>query len=174
MQRSLSILVTLGITADLLIAVHVRGEDWLQFRGPTGQGISTAKNLPIKWSDTRNVAWKQAVPGTGWSSPVLYNARIYLTSGVPVEGSATGNLSLVALCLDAGTGRVIWSEQIFVQDGATAPSIHKKNSHASATPLVEEEHVDPPADPRGDASGSVFRVIPGGRFSRRASHAEKI
>ena len=47
----------------------------------------------------------------------------------------------MVLCLDAGTGRVIWSEQIFVQDGATAPNIHKKNSHASATPLVEDERL---------------------------------
>jgi len=141
MRRSLSILVTLAITADLLVAVHVRGEDWLQFRGPTGQGLSTAKNLPIEWSDTRNVAWKRAVPGAGWSSPVVYNARIYLTSGVPVEGSATGDQSLMALCLDAGTGRVIWSKQMFVQDGATAPSIHKKNGHASATPLIEDERL---------------------------------
>lgn len=141
MRRSLSILVTLAITACLLVTVGARGEDWPQFRGPTGQGLSTATNVPIEWSDTLNVAWKRAVPGVGWSSPVVYKGRVYLTSGVPVEGSSSGDQSLVALCLDAGTGQVIWSEQIFVQDGASAPSIHKKNSHASATPLVEDERL---------------------------------
>jgi outer membrane protein assembly factor BamB len=138
MRRSVLVLVTLAINADLLVA---RGEDWLQFRGSTGQGISTATNVPTEWSDTRNVAWKQAVPGAGWSSPVVYKGRVYLTSGVPVEGSATRDQSLVALFLDAATGRVIWSEQIFLQDGATAPSIHEKNGHASATPLIEDERV---------------------------------
>ena len=47
-------------------------EDWTQFRGPTGQGLSTAKNLPAKWSTRKNVVWKAAIPGKGWSSPVVW------------------------------------------------------------------------------------------------------
>ena len=42
--------------------------DWPQFRGPTGDGQSTAKNVPTRWSPTENVAWKVSVPGRGWSS----------------------------------------------------------------------------------------------------------
>src|SRR5436190_20420317 len=57
-------------------------KDWPEFRGATGQGISTAKNVPVKWSATNQVAWKAEIPGTGWSSPVLANGKIYLTTAV--------------------------------------------------------------------------------------------
>src|SRR5689334_3802993 len=46
-------------------------EDWPQFRGATGQGISESKDVPLDWSATKNVAWKAEIPGRGWSSPVL-------------------------------------------------------------------------------------------------------
>ena len=42
--------------------------DWPQFRGPLGNGVSTEKNLPIQWSETKNITWKQEIPGKGWSS----------------------------------------------------------------------------------------------------------
>ena len=71
--------------------------DWPEFRGPTGQGISIAKNVPIHWSATSNVVWKTALPGEGWSSPVLVNGKIYLTTAVT---DAT-NTSLRVLCVDA-------------------------------------------------------------------------
>lgn len=127
--------------AGQLAVIPAGGDDWPQFRGPTDQGLSSAKNLPIEWSTTRNVAWKRAVPGVGWSSPIVYKGRIYLTSAVPVEGSETKDHTLVTFCLDAQTGHDIWSEQTFVQDGATAHSIHEKNSHASPTPLIEGERL---------------------------------
>src|SRR5690242_15181094 len=79
---------------------------WPEFRGPTGQGHSSAKNLPVEWSKDKNVAWKQAIPGAGWSSPVVADGRVYLTTAVP--GDKDKAQSLRALCLDAATGKVIW------------------------------------------------------------------
>ncbi|MBI2803988.1 MAG: PQQ-like beta-propeller repeat protein [Planctomycetes bacterium] len=113
----------------------VRAEDWTEFRGPTGQGLYTGKNLPIEWSTTKNVAWKTSIPGRGWSSPILLKGRVYLTSAVPIKGSK--DLSLKAICLDAGKGTILWQTEVFVQDGARAPRIHGKNSHASPTPITD-------------------------------------
>jgi outer membrane protein assembly factor BamB len=59
--------------------------DWPEFRGPTAMGISTAKDLPVRWSSTENVVWKQEIPGTGWSSPVLRDGRVYLTTAVETD-----------------------------------------------------------------------------------------
>ena len=56
--------------------------DWPQFRGPTGDGVSDATNVPVEWSATDHVAWKQPIPGVGWSSPVLSNGKLYLTTAV--------------------------------------------------------------------------------------------
>ena len=111
-------------------------ENWPEFRGPTGQGLYAGKHLPLEWSATKNVAWKQAIPGKGWSSPVIFNGRIFLTSAVP-EGTGTGAFqSLRALCLEAGTGKILWDKEV-IREEATAPGIHGKNSHASPTPITD-------------------------------------
>jgi outer membrane protein assembly factor BamB len=62
--------------------------------------------------------------------------RIYLTAAVPVPENARGDQSLRALCLDAAKGTILWDKEVFLQDGAKAPRINGKNSHASPTPLV--------------------------------------
>jgi outer membrane protein assembly factor BamB len=126
----------LACLLSLLSASPLVAEDWPQFRGPTGQGISTEKNLPTEWGPDKNVKWKTAIPGLGWSSPVLVKGRIYLTTAVPVGEGDKPDQSLRAMCLDANSGDVIWNEQVFLQDGAIAPAIHGKNSHASPTPIV--------------------------------------
>ena len=123
----------------LLSESSLVAEDWPQFRGPTGQGISTEKNLPTEWGPDKNVKWKASIPGLGWSSPVLVNGRIYLTTAVPVGEGDKPDQSLRAMCLDAKTGDIIWDEQVFLQDGETAPAIHGKNSHASPTPVVVKD-----------------------------------
>jgi outer membrane protein assembly factor BamB len=116
-----------------------RGENWPEFRGPTGQGHATTGHLPLEWNGTNNVAWKQPIPGKGWSSPVLHNGRIYLTSAVPIEGSS--GHSLRALCLEAATGKLLWNSEVFAPDGSKPEGIHTKNSHASPTPLVEGDRL---------------------------------
>jgi len=128
MQR----LITLFIA--LVMFSQPRAENWPEFRGPTGQG-HYGKPLPTEWSTTKNVVWKQPIPGHGWSSPIVQDGRIYLTTAVPVVGSK--DQSLQALCLDASNGKLLWQTEVFLQDGAKAPRIHKKNSHASPTPLTD-------------------------------------
>ncbi len=113
----------------------LRGEEWSEFRGPTGQGHAAARNLPLHWSSTDHVAWSKAIPGKGWSSPVLCQGKLYLTTAVPGAGSEQ---SLRAVCLDAGTGEILWNVQVFQQaDGQSSPRIHSKNSHASASPITD-------------------------------------
>src|SRR5437588_5000880 len=55
-------------------------ENWPCFRGPTGQGISSEKGLPLTWSLKENLAWQVEVPGVGWSSPVVWGNRLFLTT----------------------------------------------------------------------------------------------
>jgi outer membrane protein assembly factor BamB len=113
-----------------------RAGDWPQFRGPAGDGSSAESNLPIEWGPSKNIVWKQAIPGTGWSSPVIGNGRIYLTTAVPQAGTGAKDVSLRALCLEAGTGKTIWDTEVFGQEGKGAARIHGKNTHASPTPVL--------------------------------------
>lgn len=108
--------------------------DWPQFRGPTGQGLSNARNVPLTWSASNHVAWKTPLTGNGWSSPVLQNGRLYLTTAIS-EGSG---LSLRAQCFDASSGKLVWDTEAL---RGTAGSIHKKNSQASPTPIVDGQRL---------------------------------
>jgi outer membrane protein assembly factor BamB len=131
-RYGLAVAVAIGIWSP----TTVHAEDWPEFRGPTGQGLVREGGLPAVWGPSKNIVWKQSIPGAGWSSPVLVEGRIYLTTSVPVENSPTRDQSLRALCLDAKTGRILWDREVMRENGATAPGIHSKNSHASPTPLV--------------------------------------
>ncbi|MFO0903963.1 MAG: PQQ-binding-like beta-propeller repeat protein [Pirellulales bacterium] len=122
----------------LLIAANPDAE-WVDFRGPTGQGHASVR-LPVQWSPTQNVSWKQAIPGSGWSSPVVAQGRIYLTTAVPPTPESK-DLSLRTLCLDAKTGQVLWDVEVFQQNGEKAPKIHGKNSHASPTPILQGDRL---------------------------------
>jgi outer membrane protein assembly factor BamB len=116
----------------------LHGEDWPQFRGPTGQGLVLQGKLPTQWSATKNVVWKQAIPGLGWSSPVVAAGRVYLTTAVTLRDNS---LSLRALCLDATSGKILWDKEVFHPDREHIPAIHEKNSHASPTPVLRDDRL---------------------------------
>jgi outer membrane protein assembly factor BamB len=130
----------LAIVVILLSVAAARADNWPEFRGPTGQGHAKGA-LPTAWGPEKNVAWKQDVPGNGWSSPVVYEGRVYLTAAVPVEKSATKDLSLRALCFEAKTGKVVWDVEAIRQNGSQVPKIQSKNSNASPTPIVDGKHL---------------------------------
>ena len=119
----------------LLVLSGVAGhaEDWPEFRGPTGQGHSSERGLPLDWSESRNVVWKTAVPGRGWSSPVVAAGRVWLTTATD-KGA-----SLRALAFDVETGReLVNTEVIRIRGGEL---LNPKNSRASPTPIVEGDRV---------------------------------
>ena len=124
--------LSLSLTSATLPAA-----DWPEFRGPDAQGHSDATNLPLTWSPTSHIAWKTAVACVGWSSPVVVGDRIFLTSAVSLSGKeeATADRSLRALALDAATGKTVWDVELFQ---AKTPRAHRKNSHASPTPVYED------------------------------------
>ncbi len=121
------------LTFVLLSAPAVAGEArWPGFRGPTGQGTSDETGLPLKWSSTENVAWKTPVPGEGWSSPIIWDDRVFLTTATDKGASCH------VLCLDRGSGKVLWDREVFKQKtGQKRP----KNSYATPTPVTDGERV---------------------------------
>lgn len=140
MQFTRTLLLSFIVAA--IASTTAFAEDWTEFRGPTGQGHSTAKGLPATWDAKKNVRWSVVVPGAGWSSPIVYRGKIYLTSAVePEEGRGNKDRSLRTLCFDAATGATLWNVEVFKQNDATTQRIHKKNSHASPTPITDGQHV---------------------------------
>jgi len=99
----LLVLVGVGVERPILEA-----QEWARFRGVNGSGLSTAESLPIRWSESENLAWKLDLAGEGSSSPVLWDDRIFLTcSRMPADWGAVPQRSL--LCVDAVSGRLQWS-----------------------------------------------------------------
>jgi len=108
-------------------------ETWPQFRGPKGDGHSDATDIPLTWSETKNVAWKTEIPGEGWSSPVVAGNQIWMTTATD-EGR-----SLRAIMVDRTTGRVVHNLEIFHRD--TPIEKHATNSFASPTPILDGQRV---------------------------------
>jgi len=118
----------------LLAAVSLRAEtNWPQFRGSSGQGISDAKNLPLTWSESKNITWKTPIHGKAWSSPVIWGNQIWLTSATE-DGH-----ELYVLKVDKQSGKVLLDKKLY--DIADPQYCHPFNSYASPTPVVEEGRV---------------------------------
>ena len=120
----------------LLVCRGASGEDWPQFGGPGAKGISSEKGIPASWSGKKNVAWKFRLPGSGWSSPVVVDGKVYLSAAVVKAKSAKETPALVALSVDCKSGKLLWQTELFAK--ARSSRRHQKNSHASPTPLVDD------------------------------------
>lgn len=117
------------MASSLAIVCPMARADWPCFRGPTGQGNSDAVELPIAWSETENVAWKTAIPGSGWSSPVILNGQVWLTTALE-DGR-----SLRAVGVDAKAGTIVHNVEAIRLEQPIP--INPLNTHASPTPVVE-------------------------------------
>ena len=115
-------------------------QDWAVFRGPDGDGVSNYENLPVQWAADKNVAWSVTV-AEGWSSPVVSEGQVFLTSAVVQDADAEkSKYDLIVAAYDLDTGNLTWQTKVFVQP-ETAPRIHQKNSHASPTPIIHDQRL---------------------------------
>jgi outer membrane protein assembly factor BamB len=129
-RTSRFVLLTVAIAA-----VPAQAQDWPEFRGPGGQGLSNERGVPLNWSEGKNIAWKTPVPWLGWSSPVVADGRVWLTTAIEQRG-----ISLRVLAFDVTSGREVVNVEAF-----NIPSyrreINPKNSWASPTPVIEKDRV---------------------------------
>lgn len=145
----------------LIQANNSLADDFVQFRG-AGVGVVTGQDVPLKWSTTENLAWKVSLPGSGWSQPVVWKDRLYVSSaesdppirpknfadGVKTPQSmGLGGFSSAPdvtinwqlLCLDASTGQLLWKHT--VTSGKPQYPVHPSNTYATETPVVDEHGV---------------------------------
>jgi len=117
-----------GLILLTLATLSLNAQEWTRFRGPNGTGLSDAKTIPVKWSDT-DYNWKVKLPGGGHSSPVLWGGRIFLSA------ADAGNFSVLGL--NERDGRLLWKKDY--PHGEY--ELHKFSSFASATCAVDDERV---------------------------------
>ena len=105
---------------------------WRQFNGSQGHAVG-AGPLPTEWSETKNVAWKTPVPGSGWSSPIVDGDEVWLTTAIDEEHS------LRAVCIDAVSGKVRLDVEVFKPKKLLVK--HDRNGHATPTPVLDDDHI---------------------------------
>ncbi len=113
-----------------LIAPSVHSQEWTRFRGPNGSGIATAPKFPAQFSEA-DFNWKVELPGTGHSSPVIWGERVF------VSATAAGTAKRLILCLDAKTGKALWTREY----ETTTFQKHADNSYTSMSPAVDAARV---------------------------------
>ena len=119
-----SILSSLFILSVLSFA---NAQNWPQWRGPNGDGSGSEINLPVKWDEKTNIIWKTEVPGTGHSSPIVWDDRLFTLSAFPDKNEKS------LLCLSTKTGELLW--QSVIAKGEFEGK-HNDNSYASGTPAT--------------------------------------
>ncbi len=139
--------------ASLLLLSPVRADDWPQFRGPSS-AAAEKMNLPDTWARDKNILWQADLPGKGWSSPVVWKDRVFLTTVLndntpkPRPGLYIGDLlgktppgehQWKVFCLDLNSGKTLWQSD--AKKGNAASPIHIKNTYASETPVTDGERV---------------------------------
>lgn len=139
--------------SPLLLAFAI-GE-WSQFRGPGANGIAPDDpRLPDRWSAAENVKWKTAIPGVGWSSPVVASGKVFLTAVISSENKEAPKKGLyfggnreapkdehrwMIYAVDLASGKIAWERE--VHRGVPPIARHLKNSYASETPVTDGERV---------------------------------
>lgn len=128
------ILVLFAFVAALFVAPAPRAEEnWPEFRGPTGQGLSDATGLPLKWSESEHVKWKTAIHGKAWSSPVIFGNQVWITT------ATEDGRELFAIAVDRATGKILHDKKLF---DVTEPQYADNfNSYGSPTPVIEQGRV---------------------------------
>ena len=132
-----------GVFASLLLSINIaviaqqNGDGvpgWPEFRGPNGNGIATAPGetvgLPLEWSEEKNITWKTAIPYKGWSTPVVLEGKVWLTTATE-DGH-----DYFVICLDASTGEILLNEKLFHSDNPE-PLGNEVNCYASPTAVAE-------------------------------------
>ena len=125
-RRLNAVLLAFGICCALHPAWSA---PWNQFRGPNGDGVAGNAQLPLTWSETENLAWKTPIHGRAWSSPVVMDQQIWLTTATE-DGQ---KLSFIGV--NPTTGAIVRDQQLFEVE--KPQFAHKFNSYGSPTPVAE-------------------------------------
>jgi outer membrane protein assembly factor BamB len=161
-RTGLLVAVGLGVLA---LPGAVWGQEWAGFRGPGGTGVADEKALPLEWGADKNVAWKAKAPGTGWSSPIVWGDKVFITAASsdqdrrprvggggrggpggpgrdgfgPGGGPPNATYRWEVFCLDRGTGKVLWKE--LALEGRPRIPKQASNTYATETPVTDGERV---------------------------------
>src|SRR5262245_25240834 len=128
MTKRAALLLFLAVSAT----AQARADNWPTWRGPKGDGHSSEKDLPLKWSDKENVRWKIELPGEGNSTPIIWGERIFVMQSFDKKGHQRG-----ILCLDRD-GKKLWQKSVEYKE---AEPTHGTNPFCAGSPVTDGKRV---------------------------------
>ena len=160
--RGRNVYQTITLSLLLILPSFTFAEShWPQFRGPDGNGVASATHMPVEFSEEKNLDWKLDLPGKGWSSPVEADGKLWITTAIEViatdeereallEKKGTNpkhysarqiakSINLNLLIVDRNSGELIANHELF--EIPEPEAIHKLNSYASPTPVIDGDHI---------------------------------
>lgn len=133
---------------SIVLSTSAFAADWPRFRGPTGDGLTTETNLPLKWSEKENLVWRTELPGPGSSSPIVSGDRVFLTcySGYGVDEKEPGDLAQLkrhAVCLSRRDGKILWQHEVKAEapDKPFTGQYITMHGYASGSPVTDGKDV---------------------------------
>lgn len=153
---------TLFVLFVLCFSNYLNADDWPQFRGANFNNLPNEKRLSTQWDETTNILWKVNMPGLGWSSPIIWDNKVFISTAVLDKSSvpskketppssssgrrnrgnpnpADGTYTLELYCLDLNTGKTIWKRVAY--NGKPTYATHRDNTYASETPVTDGQNV---------------------------------
>ena len=131
-KSALKFAIILASMVNIPVPVSAQDKNWTHFRGSNLNGIAASENIPLKW-DESVIKWKTEIHDNGYSSPVIYNNQIWLTTATP-DGK-----KLYAVCTDYQSGKILYDILVFTPE--TVEGKHSINTYASPTPCIEKGFV---------------------------------
>ena len=114
------------------LSAGLRAADWPNWRGPSSDGVSLQKSLPLKWGRTQHVRWRVPLPERGNSTPIVWGDRLYLTQPLEKQNRRT------LMCLDRVSGKTVWQTGLAY---SASDQTHAVNPHCSSSPVTDGKRV---------------------------------
>ncbi|MFT4513309.1 MAG: outer membrane protein assembly factor BamB [Planctomycetota bacterium] len=129
------VVAKLAVAVGLMLtgSISAQGNSWRDFRGPSRNGFVANADVPLTWSEQENVTWKFKVVGSGWSSPVVDDGKVWLTTATD-KGE-----KLHVVAVDVATGKLLHEQVVFESDKPEKKNA--LNSYASPSPVIEPGRV---------------------------------
>ncbi|HKI88176.1 MAG TPA: PQQ-binding-like beta-propeller repeat protein [Draconibacterium sp.] len=127
-MTNFKILIFIVLFATAGSFAGVQAQNWPCWRGPNGDGTSTETNLPTEWDSVKNVVWKTEVPGRGYSSPIIWEDKLFTLTAIPEKQEK------ILLCYNNKNGKLLWQKTVLK---GPFEAKHNDNSYASGTPSTD-------------------------------------
>ncbi|MFO7622504.1 MAG: PQQ-binding-like beta-propeller repeat protein [Bacteroidales bacterium] len=153
------------------------GNNWPAWRGPLANGIAPESNPPVSWSESTNIKWRTAIPGKGFSTPIVWDRYVFVTTAIPKEGVPESEMMpyiFKVIALNRADGKILWEKTVAEEE--VQDRIHQTASHISNSSVTDGKYLYAYFGSRGlfclDFTGNIIWKRDFGQMQKRNNFGE--